>query len=104
MKLTSTLAALVAVSTFAFPATAAINNEVFTVDFSFDRTAPVEVTYENFQDIAERACRSREEPFSITLKFRSAAKRCVEDLLGKAVLQTEMPDLIALHNGEQKAN
>jgi threonyl-tRNA synthetase len=47
---------------------------------------------------------AREEPFSITLKFRSAAKRCVEDLLGKAVLQTEMPDLIALHNGEQKAN
>ena len=99
MKLTSTLAAL---SAFAFPATAAVNNEVFTVDFSFERTAPAEVTYENFQDIAERACRARVEPFSVTLKFRSAVKDCTDDLLGKAVLETQMPDLIALHEGERK--
>ena len=51
---------------------------------------------------AERACRARVEPFSVTLKFRSAVKDCTDDLLGKAVLETQMPDLIALHEGERK--
>lgn len=84
------------------PAAAAPATESFEVDFLFVRSAPVEVTYENFEDIARRACRSQMSPVTLTETFTKVTRECESELMEKAVLETEMADLAAYHAEQTK--
>lgn len=90
---------LAAAAALAIASAASAEGE-FETDFTFDPTAPVETTYEAFQDQAERACRiSARRAGSLGMKVRME-NHCEESLMDSAVRATGNASLIALHTGE----
>lgn len=74
--------------------------DTFDVKFTFDRTAPAEVTYERLVETAKKPCQIQ-YPLSTTGYSRDAMKRfrrkCEGMLIDQAINSIDKPSLTALH-------
>ena len=95
--MTNTFKTLIAASALVAFSGTAFAGETTSTSFTFDSSAPVEVTYERFQKIADAACEiSLRDAGNIVAKARMENK-CSADLVGEAVKATKTKVLIAYH-------
>ncbi len=77
---------------------AALAGEPTSTTFKYNASAPVEVTYAQFQQTAERACNFRHSvAFGRAGKDR-VEKKCEAQLVAAAVAATKIKTLLAYHN------
>ncbi|MEM7492990.1 MAG: hypothetical protein AAF296_06370 [Pseudomonadota bacterium] len=95
--MTKTIKALIAGSAMTLALGSASADNTFTADFTFSPTAPVEITYERFEDIAEQACKadaSELRGVGVRMKIEDT---CRAQLLEDAVKASKLRTLIAYH-------
>lgn len=93
----NTAKALLAASALIATAGVATAEDNFSAEFSFSPTAPVEVTYAQFEATAKRACRiSFRRAGGLAMKSR-IENACTENLVRDAVNATGLVSLIAYH-------
>lgn len=99
--MTKTIKAFIAGSAMTLALGSANADNTFTADFTFSPKAPVEATYERFEDIAEQACKedtSDIRGIGVRMKIK---KTCRIQLLSDAVKATKLKNLIAYHQQKQ---
>ena len=91
-KMNAVLAVLALASVSTLPAAA--DDDPMRVEIKYDRTAPVDTTFNRARAIARKACQinGRVAPMKRLLE-----KTCVAPLLSQYVLQTENQELIAYY-------
>jgi UrcA family protein len=89
----SSLGLLTSPTASAYPA----QTQVMTVAFSYNTTAPAEVTYERFQATAARACK---EKGPRPLSLRNYERRCQAELMDAVVAKVGRADIAQIHSGK----
>lgn len=82
----------VTAATTTFAATASAGDKDETIAFKYDRSAPVEVTYDRIQKQAVKACVDLYREYA-----GYAARKCSVRYMDDALAQIGAPKLIALH-------
>lgn len=101
--MTNTFKTLIATSTLIALSGPAFAGQATSTTFTYDSSAPVEVTYKRFQKIAEQACEiDLRDAGGIVVKTRME-NQCREELVSKAVKATKTNVLIAFHNQQLEA-
>jgi hypothetical protein len=99
--MTMTIKALIAGSAMTLALGSATADNTFTADFTFSPTAPVEVTYERFEDIAEQACHVDSSDIRGVGVRMKVENTCRVQLLDDAVKASELRNLIAYHQQQK---
>ena len=101
--MTNTFKTLIAASALIAFSGTAFAGETTSTTFTYDSSAPVEVTYERFQDIAEQACEiDLRDAGGIVAKTRME-NICRVELVSDAVKATKTNVLIAFHDQQLEA-
>jgi len=82
----------------AIPASAGGPGDI-KVDFTYNPAAPTADIYADFEESARRACVAQTHGMRGLVKL-TIQKRCQADLMDRAVMKMNKPDLIALHEQE----
>ena len=82
----------------------AFADEPTSTTFAYDASAPVQVTYERFREIAEEACEiSMLDAGGLVAKTR-IEKKCRDEMVDEAVKATHISVLIAYHKQQIEAD
>ena len=101
--MTNTFKTLIAASALIALSGTAFAGETTSTKFTYNSSAPAEVTYERFQDIAEQACViSLRDAGGLVTKTRMESK-CRAEMVDDAVKATKTTVLIAYHNQKIEA-
>ena len=101
--MTNTLKTLIAASALLAISGTAFADQPVSTSFTYDASAPVDVTYERFQKIAEKACEiSLRDAGGLVVKTRMQNK-CRSEMVDEAVQATKTNVLIAYHKQQVKA-
>ena len=95
-----TLIKSLAIASFVIGASAtaqAQSQKKISATITFDRSAPVPVTYTEINKKAKRACK-RAYRGSYLPTRNKAVRRCKEELVSKAISAIQMPSLTAFHD------
>ena len=100
--MTNTLKTLIAASALIATSGTAFADEPVSTTFKYDASAPVEVTYERFQKIAEKACEiSLRDAGGLVVKTR-VQNKCRAEMVAEDVEATKTEVLIAFHKQQMK--
>ncbi len=97
---------LISASTLILAVSTANAGEQTFVDFTYDKTAPIEETYANFKATARKACKS-EIKGSVRYSKHQQKKYladCQNYLVAKTIAATKNNDLIVFHANATRSN
>ena len=97
-KLTPTLIAIsVAIGAAGVSSSAALANDDVTAKFAYTNSAPVELTYKQFEAIAKNVCEIRRVDLARFSTRTKMEQTCSKELLNNAVKATQQQELVNYH-------